>query len=115
VQRDDGDLDWAWYAGPAALAAGSHAIDEPTGERLGPEVISSAEVIVVPALAADAAGHRLGQGGGAYDRALARAAPGTLTLALVYSGEFFDELPTEPHDISVLAVATPSLLRRCPE
>lgn len=115
VQKRDGELDWASYAGPGALAAGPHDIAEPTGDRLGPEAIAAAEVIVVPALAVDQAGHRLGQGGGGYDRALTRSAPGVLTVAALHDDEFLDDIPTEPHDISVLAAATPTRLIRCRE
>jgi len=51
------------YDGPGALAPSRHGISEPIGDRLGIEAISSAQVIVVPALAVDRRGRRLGQGG----------------------------------------------------
>jgi 5-formyltetrahydrofolate cyclo-ligase len=68
---------------------------------------------VVPALAVDHRGTRLGQGGGWYDRALRFARPGALLLALVHDGEDLDtELPRDPHDVPVSAVATPTHWRR---
>jgi 5-formyltetrahydrofolate cyclo-ligase len=62
--------------------------------------------VVVPALAVDRRGVRLGRGGGSYDRALTRAAG--LTVALLYDGETVEELPAEEHDVPVKAVVTPS-------
>ncbi|MGH3743069.1 MAG: 5-formyltetrahydrofolate cyclo-ligase, partial [Micromonosporaceae bacterium] len=55
---------------------------------------------------------RLGRGGGSYDRALARLAPGTPVIALLYDDELIRQLPTQPHDRRVTAVITPSAGRR---
>jgi 5-formyltetrahydrofolate cyclo-ligase len=112
VQQGDGELDWAWYAGPAAFSNGPHDIEEPLGDRLGLDAITQADVVIVPALAVDRRGNRLGQGGGGYDRALGRTGD-ALTVAVVHDEEVFDEIPVEPHDISVRAVATPTTVIRC--
>jgi len=64
-------------------------------------------VVLVPALAVDTAGQRLGRGGGSYDRALARVGPLIPVIALLYDGELLDQVPTEPHDTPVRAVARP--------
>lgn len=98
------DLDWIAYDGRLAPAA--HGLVEPVGERLGIEAISTCDLVLVPALAVDHWGNRLGRGGGSYDRALARA-PG-LTVAVLHDGELVDRLPIEPHDIAVKAAVTPS-------
>ena len=59
----------------------------------------------MPALAVDALGRRLGQGGGSYDRALTRtSAP---VLAVVFEDELVAAVPTEPHDRPVSGVLTP--------
>lgn len=58
------------------------------------------DVIVVPALAVDAAGRRLGQGGGYYDRYVPRH-PRARTIALLWSGEVLPDIGAEPHDIAV--------------
>lgn len=112
IQRDDGDLDWGVDDGPARLTTGPHRISEPVGDRLGVEAIGTAQLIVVPALGVDREGRRLGQGGGFYDRALGRADPAALTVALLYDDEVFDELPVDAHDRSVLAAAIPSGVSR---
>ncbi|MBA9003488.1 5-formyltetrahydrofolate cyclo-ligase [Thermomonospora cellulosilytica] len=114
----DGDLDWASYEGPDSLAprgpmqgnGGSGALGmlEPTEPPRGPEAIRAADVILVPALAVDRTGMRLGRGGGSYDRALARVGPQILTIGLVYDDELVDSLPAEPHDQRLRAAVTPS-------
>jgi 5-formyltetrahydrofolate cyclo-ligase len=104
----DLDLDWALDDGHrrAGLLPG---LAEPAGARLGPEAIARADVLVVPALAVDTAGRRLGQGGGSFDRALARARPDALVVAVVHDGEVWEQpLPAEPHDRPVDVVVSPS-------
>ena len=110
VVRPDLDLDWAQYTG--ALVRAGFGLREPAGPRLGPAAIASAELVVVPALAVDRKGVRLGRGGGSYDRALARVPAGTLVVAALYDGELVDVLPADPHDVRVNAVAMPSGLTR---
>ncbi|MDL4815502.1 5-formyltetrahydrofolate cyclo-ligase [Actinomadura opuntiae] len=103
----DGDLDWASYEGPDSLAPGPRGCLEPTEPPRGPQAVASADVVLVPAVAIDRSGMRLGRGGGSYDRALARVGPAILTVGLVYDAELVDELPSEPHDQRVRAAATP--------
>jgi len=107
VLQPDGDLDWASYEGPDSLAAGPRGLLEPTEPRRGVTAITSADLLIVPALAVDRAGRRLGRGGGSYDRALARIGPAILTVALLYQGEVVSQVPAGPHDQSVRAVAVP--------
>ena len=71
----------------------------PDGEFLAPDVL------LVPLLAFDAAGHRLGYGGGYYDRTLA-ALPGARTLGCAYAAQQVETVPAGPHDIRLQAVAT---------
>ncbi|MET8525537.1 5-formyltetrahydrofolate cyclo-ligase [Micromonospora sp. NPDC005172] len=108
VLRADLDLDWAAYTGPDALAAAGRGIREPIGPRLGVHAVSDAELVVVPALAVDHRGRRLGRGGGSYDRALARVPAASLTVVPLHDGELVEALPAEPHDRPVRAVVTPS-------
>lgn len=75
------------------------------------EAAATADLVLLPALAVDRAGHRLGRGGGYYDRWLPDPAPGRL-IAVVYDGEVLDEVPHEPHDRRVDAALTPSGLVR---
>ena len=103
----DGDLDWASYEGPDSLAAGPRGLLEPTERPRGPAAVSSADLVIVPALAVDRRGYRLGRGGGSYDRALARVGAPVPTIALLYDGELLDEVPVAPHDLAVRLAARP--------
>ena len=105
--RPDGDLDWASYEGPDSLAPGPRGLLEPTEPARGPGTVARADVILVPALAVDARGYRLGRGGGSYDRALARVSGQVPTIALLYDDELLPTVPTEAHDQRVRMVARP--------
>ncbi|WP_069112441.1 5-formyltetrahydrofolate cyclo-ligase [Jiangella alba] len=106
-----GDLDWARYTGPRGLVPAARGLLEPDGERLGPDAVTAAAVLLVPGLAVDRRGHRLGRGGGSYDRVLARqlaSSPPAFTCVLLHDGEVLDmPVPREPHDVPVDAAATP--------
>ncbi len=103
----DGDLDWASYEGPDSLAPGPRGLLEPTEPRRGVTAVTSADLVIVPALAVDRAGLRLGRGGGSYDRALARVGAAVPTVALIYDDELVDEVPAGPFDQPVRMVARP--------
>ena len=113
VLLGDNDLDWAAYEGPESLVSGARGTFEPVGRRLGPDSIGTADVVITPGLAVSAEGHRLGRGGGSYDRALGRVPVGTFTCTLLYDGEWPVAVPTDPHDRPVTAVATPSGISLC--
>ena len=104
----DGDPELRWAVDTGRLAPGRYGLLEPVGPRLGATAIGAAEAIVLPAVAVDRTGVRLGRGGGYYDRALLHARPSALLVALVHDDEFVDELPVAPHDRRVAAVVTPS-------
>ncbi len=107
VIRSEGRiLDWAHYRGE--LESGRFGLSQPVGPRLGAMAIQDAEAVVVPALAVDRFGFRLGRGGGYYDRALVHARPDAVLVAVVFDDERVDELPREAHDRPVAAVVTPS-------
>jgi 5-formyltetrahydrofolate cyclo-ligase len=106
VLRPDRDLDWAPYRD--RLVPGARGLREPPGKPAGPEAIGGAGLVIVPAVAADRRGVRLGRGGGSYDRALARTGPGCLVVAVLYDREVLPEVPEQPHDRRVTAIVTPS-------
>ena len=105
VVGDDLDLDWAQYGGTWPNTR--NQAYQPPGALLGVTAIADADVIVVPALAVDARGMRLGRGRGFYDRALARVPAGRSVIALLYDGECPVAVPAEPHDRRVTGVVTP--------
>ncbi|WP_327403383.1 5-formyltetrahydrofolate cyclo-ligase [Streptomyces sp. NBC_01288] len=119
VLLPDNDLDWGAYDGEGSLArvrhGGKMALLEPSGERLGPEAVTGADVVLLPGLAVDGRGMRLGRGGGSYDRVLARLERAGVRPALVvllYDSEVVEHVPAEAHDRPVRAVVTPSGVRR---
>ncbi|MFE5872990.1 5-formyltetrahydrofolate cyclo-ligase [Streptomyces roseifaciens] len=115
VLLEDNDLDWAAYEGPDGLVRAGRGLLEPDGLRLGPEAVTSADAVLLPGLAVDGRGMRLGRGGGSYDRVLARLSRAGATpsrVVLLYDSEVIPEVPAEPHDGPVDAVVTPSGVRR---
>ena len=112
VLLPDNDLDWAVYRTAEDLVPARFGLLEPVGERLGPDAIATADVVLVPGLAVSLAGARLGRGGGCYDRALGRVPLGTFTCVLLYDDEVGVDVPVEPHDRPVGFAATPGGVRR---
>jgi 5-formyltetrahydrofolate cyclo-ligase len=105
------DLDWAVYEGPTSLAPARRGLLEPVGPRLGVEAIATADVVLTPGQAVSSTGDRMGQGGGCYDRALARVPVGTPVWVLLYDEEIDLDVPVEPHDRKVTGAVTPSGVR----
>ncbi|MGY2003451.1 5-formyltetrahydrofolate cyclo-ligase [Blastococcus sp. SYSU DS1024] len=99
-------LDWGEYTGE--LERGRFGLHHPVGPRLGATAIAAVDAVVVPALAVDRRGIRLGRGGGYYDRALVHVRPDAVLVTVVFDDERVDELPHELHDRPVRAVVTPS-------
>ncbi len=112
-------LSWAsWFPGiPLQRSVRAH-VHEPTGTRFSFDEVQDVAVILVPALGIDASGHRVGQGGGYYDRFLARyplGAPGAVPrLGVVYRSEVLPAgtIPSEPYDQPLGGVFTPDGLLR---
>ncbi|WP_171166787.1 5-formyltetrahydrofolate cyclo-ligase [Streptomyces sp. I05A-00742] len=115
VLLPDNDLDWGVYRGPEHLVRAGRGLLEPDGPRLGLEAVTEARAVLLPGLAVDGRGMRLGRGGGSYDRVLARLERAGATPALVvllYDDEVVARVPEEPHDHPVHAVVTPGGVRR---
>ncbi|MET3920523.1 5-formyltetrahydrofolate cyclo-ligase [Arthrobacter sp. UYEF20] len=125
------ELSWVYWTPASGFVRSRYApIREPVGERHGPEIMQSALGIVLPATAVDFSGNRIGQGGGYYDKFLARLAsiwPGhnqpddgggpplaLPTAAVVYDAEVLParSIPAESFDRKVSAALTPGGLIR---
>lgn len=109
VPTERGPLDWAVYSGPDSLASGPlPGLLEPAGDRLSPEAIADARVVLTPAVGVDENAVRLGRGAGYYDRSLPYTKPGTELIAIVRDDELVPRLPAESHDVRMTAALTPS-------
>ncbi len=111
VARTTGDdlplpLRWGEYR-PGALVPGPWGLLEPPGPVLPESALAEATLVIVPALAVDRRGVRLGRGRGFYDRSLKVRNPQTRLIAMVRDDEFLDELPAEPHDVPMTHALTP--------
>ncbi|MGJ7908727.1 5-formyltetrahydrofolate cyclo-ligase [Actinopolyspora sp. H202] len=101
-------LEWAAYEGADSLRRATYGLLEPSTPRLGTSAISEAGAALIPALAVDRRGVRLGKGAGFYDRSLPLADESAELTAVVRDSEFVEELPAEAHDVRVTGVITPA-------
>jgi 5-formyltetrahydrofolate cyclo-ligase len=94
-------------AADTPLVLSAQGVREPADDRptLPPD---QPELIVVPGLGFDRRGGRLGHGGGHYDRLLARLPAVCLRVGLAYDQQVLDAVPTEPHDLPLHALVTPT-------
>lgn len=99
-------LQWGKYR-PGQLVNARFGLLEPAGPWLPAKTVAEAGVILVPALAVDRAGARLGRGRGFYDRTLVLRDPGAWVIAVVRDEELLDEVPHEPHDVPMTHALTP--------
>lgn len=113
VSGKNGRLSWGVFRGRARMTPGPLGTQEPPGPYRDTAALLDCAAVIVPALAVDRSGRRLGQGGGYYDRTLAEldelaAREGRRrprTIAIVYD-EDVREVPVEEHDAAVDVVVT---------
>lgn len=95
------EMRFIWMEDLSQVEKGYAGIPEPISD--GPVADDESALVLMPGLAFDKDGHRIGYGGGFYDRFLA-AEPGHPTLALCYDFQMLEHLETEEFDIPVDAV-----------
>ena len=100
----DGQLEWVIFDGETT-EDGIHGFAEALGEK---KQLDSADLVILPALAVDNNGMRLGQGKGYYDRALSQLDESKPTVAIIFDEEILDQLPSETHDKPVWAAISPN-------
>ncbi|MBN2846826.1 MAG: 5-formyltetrahydrofolate cyclo-ligase, partial [Coriobacteriia bacterium] len=95
-----------WIDDPLELLTGAFGLREPAPDhpKARPEAF---QLVIVPGLAFDAEGHRLGFGAGYYDALLASLPAETLTVALAYDGQIVERVPRAAHDHPVRVIVTP--------
>jgi 5-formyltetrahydrofolate cyclo-ligase len=94
------------------IEAGYRGIPEP---RLSTPVVDPGEVgfALVPGVAFDVAGHRLGYGGGFYDRLLPLLRPGTPRVAAAFDLQVVAHVPAGAHDVTIDRIVTPTRTLEC--
>lgn len=91
------------------LVRGKYGIQEPAGEELDP---LAADLIVIPGVAFDVSGRRIGYGKGYYDRALHRMEGTGRLVAFCYDFQLVEEIVGEPHDVTMDLIVTESRVVR---
>jgi 5-formyltetrahydrofolate cyclo-ligase len=99
-------LRWGEYR-PGALTRGRWGLLEPPEPWLPSSALGEAALVLVPALAVDRTGVRLGRGRGFYDRSLPNRDPRSWLIAMVRDEELVDELPADAHDVPMTHALTP--------
>ena len=99
-------LTWHLWRPDLPLQAGRYGILEPSPEA--PQIrAAEVDLILVPALACDRLGYRLGYGGGFYDRLLSQPDWGKIpTVGIIFEFALLPELPVEPWDCKLQAICT---------
>lgn len=90
------------------VAPGFHGILEPRCQYTSPVDVEELELAIVPGVAFDLQGGRLGFGAGFYDRLLSRFPPGVPKVAIAYDFQIVPRLPRQSHDIALDAIVTES-------
>lgn len=106
VCRDNGILEWGQFTADSSRR-GPFGIIEPEPPYSPSSMLGELDAIIVPALAIDNQGLRLGKGAGFYDRALEEIAGSSIPLiGVIYSFEMVPDVPAEKHDLPVTTIVT---------
>lgn len=100
----DGELELRRYTGPQDLAKGAFGIEEPVGECF--ESFDQIDLVIVPGVAFDAKGNRLGRGKGFYDRLLPKIK--ARKIGICFDFQVADLIPTDEYDQPMDEVLTES-------
>ncbi|WP_298039234.1 5-formyltetrahydrofolate cyclo-ligase [uncultured Desulfuromonas sp.] len=103
-------LEFVEVAGHDEMRAGAFGVLEPTGNQIIPP--DALDIVVVPGVGFDLAGHRLGYGKGFYDRYLHAAGRCRKAVGLAYEMQLVSELPAEAHDVRMHLLVTEERILR---
>ena len=112
IERETVSLRLSYLEDPAVLVESTFHVPEPVGHEI-PARPDEIGVAIIPLLAFDRQGNRLGYGAGYYDRFLA-ANPHLKTIGVAFSCQEMPDLPGEPTDIRMNMVLTESGIIHCP-
>jgi 5-formyltetrahydrofolate cyclo-ligase len=109
IDPDTGVMTFRFVTDVAALEEAGYGFAEPPKDAAEATAL---DAIVVPALAVDPSGHRIGYGAGYYDRTLPRFAPPAITLAVAFDWQLVAEVPATPTDVRVDWIVTDTRVLR---
>lgn len=112
VSLPKGVLHWGQYLGPDSLTGSRFGIPEPAEPHFPSSILADLDLILVPALAANAAGVRLGKGAGYYDRGLQHC--DTPTALLLFNHEIEQPIAVQDHDVACDWVISPHGIKANP-
>ena len=95
------------------LQSGHFGIREPKSEYIRLSNSSVVDLVLVPGVAFDSSGNRIGFGGGYYDRFMRRLEPGVIKAALAYSFQIADTIPSGQYDIPMDYIVTEKCTISC--
>ena len=95
------------------LRIGNFGVLEPKKEATRPTDPSILNMVIVPGVAFDKKGYRIGHGAGYYDRFLPKLSKKTATVSLAFDMQLIDKVPNEHHDIAVKYIITEKQFIRC--
>jgi 5-formyltetrahydrofolate cyclo-ligase len=96
-----------WIKNPTEFNVGPYGIKEPKGDGVFAKDLTDLGAIILPGLAVDVKGTRLGKGKGFYDRVLVQLNENVKRIVLLFDLEFILEIPKESHDQPIHTIATP--------
>ncbi|MCW5835861.1 MAG: 5-formyltetrahydrofolate cyclo-ligase [Labilithrix sp.] len=103
IDPDTGDMVFRFVERPSDLQDAGYGFAEPAKDA---PAAGAVDVVVVPAIAVDPTGHRIGYGAGYYDRTLPKYAPPAVAIAVAYDYQLVAEVPATPGDVQVAWIVT---------
>lgn len=103
IDPDTGDMVFRFVQSPSDLEDAGYGFAEPAKDAPSADAV---DVVVVPAIAVDPTGHRIGYGAGYYDRTLPKYAPPAVAIAVAYDYQLVAEVPATPGDVQVAWIVT---------
>lgn len=103
IDPDTGDMVFRFVERPSDLEDAGYGFAEPAKDA---PAAGAVDVVVVPAIAVDPTGHRIGYGAGYYDRTLPKYAPPAVAIAVAYDYQLVAEVPATPGDVQVAWIVT---------
>jgi 5-formyltetrahydrofolate cyclo-ligase len=113
VEPETGVMTFRFVEHAEEMSEQGYGFREPP-QAAPPATPGSLDVIVVPALAVEPSGHRLGYGAGYYDRTLPSLSPPAVTVAVAFDFQLLAELPSTAGDVAVSWVVTDARTLRVP-